>query len=67
MNSGAFDTYLKLLSASGQEVAANDDRAEGDTDSEISVTLPSSGTFKIWANSFEAGSFGAYTLRVEKR
>jgi hypothetical protein len=67
MNSGAFDTYLKLMTASGEEVASNDDREEGDTDSEITVTLPRAGTFKIWANSFEAGSTGAYTLRLEKR
>lgn len=67
MSSGSFDTYLKLLSASGEDVAANDDREDGDTDSEISVTLPSSGTFKIWANAYEAGSLGAYTLRLEKR
>lgn len=67
MGSGTFDTYLKLLSPSGDEVASNDDRADGDTDSEISVTLPSSGTFKIWANAYESGSTGRYTLRLERR
>lgn len=67
MSSGAFDTYLKLLSASGEDVGTNDDRADGDTDSEIVVTLPRAGTYKIWANSYEAGSLGSYTLRIEKR
>lgn len=67
MSSGVFDTFLKLLAASGEEVDDNDDRAEGDTDSEIVVTLPRAGTYRIWANSYEAGSFGAYTLRIEKR
>lgn len=67
MRSSAFDTYLSLRSPAGQEVAFNDDRAEGDTDSEISITLPTSGTFKIWANAFEPGSLGSYTLRLERR
>lgn len=67
LSSSAFDTYLALLNAGGTRVAQNDDAAQGSTNSEISFTLPSSGRFTIVANSFEAGSFGSYSLRLEKR
>lgn len=67
MSSDAFDTYLSLRASDGSEVASNDDRAEGDTNSEISVTLSASGTFKIWANAYEPGSMGSYRLSLQKR
>jgi len=68
MNSGDFDTYLSLRSANGEEaIASNDDRADGDTDSEISVTLPATGTFTIWANAFEPGTLGSYRLTLSRR
>ena len=67
MTSSAFDTYLALLSAGGQRVAQNDDATDGDTNSQIVFTLPAAGRYTIVANSYEAGSFGSYALKLEKR
>lgn len=67
MGSGDFDTYLKLMSSAGEDVAVNDDANEGSTDAEISVVLPSSGTFTIWANALMAGEGGRYTLTLRRR
>lgn len=67
MSSDAFDTYLSLRGPDGAEVANNDDRGDGDTNSEINITLSTSGTFKIWANAYEAGSLGSYRLSLQKR
>jgi serine protease Do len=67
MRSSAFDTYLSLRSAAGGEVANNDDRADGDTDSEIVFTLPSTGSYTIWANAYESGSLGSYSLSLQRR
>lgn len=67
MTSSSFDTYLALLSAGGQRVAQNDDASDGDTNSQIVFTLPAAGRYTIVANSYEAGSFGAYALKLEKR
>ena len=54
MSSTAFDTYLYLLNPDGSELAINDD-AQG-TNSRIpisgSITLPTTGTYTILANSF---------------
>lgn len=67
MTSSSFDTYLALLSAGGERVAQNDDATDGDTNSQIVFTLPAAGRYTIVANSYEAGSFGAYALKLEKR
>lgn len=67
MSSSAFDTYLGLLNANGQRLAQNDDATDGDTNSQIVFTLTAAGTYKILANSYEGGSFGSYTLKLEKR
>lgn len=67
MTSSAFDTYLALLGPGGDRVANNDDVSDSDTNSQIVFTLSASGRYTIIANAYEAGSFGPYSLRLEKR
>lgn len=64
MTSGEFDTYLGLLGPDGSVVAENDD-SNGTTDSEIVITLPSSGTYTIVANAYDSSGQGSYYLVVE--
>ncbi|MEO1148066.1 MAG: PPC domain-containing protein, partial [Cyanobacteria bacterium J06638_22] len=52
MTSDDFDTYLGLLGPDGSVVAENDD-SNGTTDSQITVALPSSGTYTVIANSYD--------------
>ncbi len=64
--SGSLDTFLFLLDPSGNIVASNDDREQGNTDAEItSALLPSAGTYTIVATRYAkriGGTEGTFTL-----
>jgi hypothetical protein len=59
----AFDTYLFLLDPTATVVASDDDSGGG-TNSRIVFTLTSTGSWFIATNSFNANTFGAYTLSL---
>ncbi|MCP9496072.1 MAG: hypothetical protein MSG64_16615 [Pyrinomonadaceae bacterium MAG19_C2-C3] len=68
MSSTAFDTFLILEAPDGSTLVEDDDGGGG-TNSRIPAdegffTLPSNGTYKIFANSFASGVTGNYTLRL---
>ncbi|MET0646341.1 MAG: S8 family serine peptidase [Pyrinomonadaceae bacterium] len=68
MSSAAFDTFLLLLRPDGTLLAEDDDGG-GALNSRIpassgTITLPTTGTYKILANSFSSGVTGAYTLTL---
>ncbi|MVN86411.1 S8 family serine peptidase [Deinococcus sp. HMF7620] len=54
---GQLDSYLFLLDATGKIVAQNDDRASG-TDSEVTATLATAGTYYLVVTSFDVASGG---------
>lgn len=71
MVSTEFDAYLHLIDAAGNQLVQNDDDAtmgEGvngeHTNSKITFIAPSTGTYSIWANAYNAGQTGAYTLTI---
>ena len=61
LTSEDFDTYLMLVSPDEATIAEDDDGAGG-TNSQIVITLPTTGTYTLIANSFEAGQTGQYQL-----
>lgn len=68
MNSNVFDAYLFLLSPTGSVIAENDN-GSGTTNARIpavsgTFTLPSDGTYTIYADSSLAGETGAYALTL---
>ena len=63
MISDEIDPYLILLSSSGRELAQDDDSG-GDRNAKITITLPEDDTYKLLANSYEAGQSGDYKLRI---
>ncbi|MFB6142300.1 MAG: PPC domain-containing protein [Halorientalis sp.] len=65
MASEAVDPYLVVAGPDGDTVAEDDDGASG-TNSELTTTLPESGTYTIWAGSFSGDATGAYTLSVSE-
>ncbi|MCC6874169.1 MAG: PPC domain-containing protein [Sandaracinaceae bacterium] len=68
MHSDVFDTYLHLVDPSGNVVSQNDDREPGNThDSRIQHTAATGGTWKVWANSYDANGRGAYTVHIVAR
>jgi hypothetical protein len=63
LSSADFDTYLGLVTPSGEEIA-NDD-FEGDTDrSIIELTLPETGRYRVQATSYAAAETGRYRLAL---
>jgi serine protease Do len=71
MTSTEFDTYLHLLDKDGNQIAQNDDNAAaGGTgamagkNSQIIHTAPYSGTYTVYANAYQQGNQGAYTLNI---
>lgn len=61
----AFDPYLSLLDANGQQIAANDDGGDDTLNSEISLTLPYTGSYSIIAAGFGLTDMGRYSLLLE--
>ncbi|RMF67345.1 MAG: serine protease, partial [Cyanobacteria bacterium J069] len=64
MESIEFDTYLILLDANGRVVGQNDDESTSSTNSQLTVTLPSTGTYRIIANAYDRNGRGRYVLTV---
>ncbi|HYW09574.1 MAG TPA: DUF4344 domain-containing metallopeptidase [Longimicrobium sp.] len=68
LRSTAFDTYLAWGTGSAGSFAseAMDDDSGGGTNSQLRVTVGSSGSYTIRANSLGGAATGAYTLTVER-
>jgi hypothetical protein len=67
MNSAAVDAYVYLVrpgETTLSDATFQDDDSDKGTDSRLSVTLPSNGTYQIIANTFSPGETGAYTLTL---
>jgi hypothetical protein len=65
VESSEFDTYLILVSPSGDQIE-NDD-ARGSTNSAIERVLEESGEYELLVTSYESGERGAYRLSVSSK
>jgi serine protease Do len=63
VTSTSFDAYAVLEDASGK-VLARDDDSGGGTNARIVFTVPAAGAYRIIANTYRQGSYGAYALSV---
>ncbi len=63
MNSNEFDPYLILLGPTGEDIMQDDNSGEN-RNAQITITLPSSGTYTVFANSRDSGETGRYALQV---
>jgi S1-C subfamily serine protease len=68
MESTEFDPYLILVDPSGQVVDQNDDvcleQSQACKNAQITVTIPSDGTYTVIANAYDNTGRGRYTLTV---
>jgi Bacterial pre-peptidase C-terminal domain len=62
LSSGDFDPFLMLLDSDGQSIAQNDDISPTDTNSFLTTTLPSSGTYLVVVNGLDSTSLGSYRV-----
>jgi S1-C subfamily serine protease len=65
LESADFDTYVLLVDDSENVVAGNDDVAPGNTNSELVLTLPQTGTYYVIVNAYDSSGRGRYRLTVE--
>jgi tetratricopeptide (TPR) repeat protein len=59
-----FDTYVALFSPDGKLLAENDDISRSNTNSALTVTLPTSGRYTVVVNANKKGERGRYNLTV---
>lgn len=64
MRSTDFDSYLHFGRQGDRSALANDDDSGGNSDAQLTITLPATGTYIILANTFAAGASGSYRLEV---
>ncbi|MBW4515602.1 MAG: trypsin-like peptidase domain-containing protein [Timaviella obliquedivisa GSE-PSE-MK23-08B] len=64
LESREFDSYLILLDPDGKKIAENDDASANTMNSALTVTLPSTGTYRIIANTYDSTGRGQYTLSI---
>ncbi|MDJ0908267.1 MAG: tetratricopeptide repeat protein [Woeseiaceae bacterium] len=65
MESSDFDTFLILFDPAGNNILRDDDSAGG-TNSRITFTAQTAGTYTIYANSYREDASGSYTLTVRR-
>lgn len=66
MRSSDFDSFLHIGLQGGDASLSSDDDSGGDLDSRITITLPSTGTYVIIANTLGQGESGAYSVEVSE-
>ncbi|MBI3683138.1 MAG: pre-peptidase C-terminal domain-containing protein [Acidobacteria bacterium] len=64
LESSDFDSYLTLIGPSGAVAATNDDAAANNSNSRIQYTLPTAGTWRVEASSYNQRATGAYTITM---
>ncbi|MGJ3248591.1 MAG: hypothetical protein ACFE0I_21235 [Elainellaceae cyanobacterium] len=64
LESTEFDPYLIVISPLGDILAQNDDVSHDDLNSELSLTLPHTGTYSVIANGINRNSRGRYRLTI---
>lgn len=64
LNSRDFDPYVMLVGPDDSVVAYNDDVATDDLNAGLTVTLPSSGVYRVLANALDSSGAGRFRLTV---
>ena len=61
MRANAIDPYLVLFDSTGRKIAEDDDGGGG-KNARLVVTLPTTGRYTLYANSYEVGQAGSFTI-----
>jgi hypothetical protein len=64
LTSPDFDTYLAVLGSDRQLINENDDVSQGDSDSQLTFTLPRTGVYSVVVNARDRGGCGRYVLNA---
>jgi serine protease Do len=58
-----FDAFAILVSPTDSQLARDDDSGGG-TNARIIFTIPATGTYQVYANSYRRGQYGRYTVKL---
>ena len=64
LESRDFDPYLILNDPNGERLDENDDISRNNLNSRLVIVLPSTGTYTVYANSYDATKSGEYSITV---
>ncbi|MGB3507854.1 MAG: trypsin-like peptidase domain-containing protein [Microcoleaceae cyanobacterium] len=64
LNSPDFDTYLAVFSPTGELLGEHDDVSQKNTNSQLTITLTVTGTYRVIVNSYDKTGRGKYNVRV---
>ena len=64
LESREFDPYLILVNPDGERINENDDISRRNLNARLVVVLPATGTYTVYANSYDASKGGRYDLTV---
>ncbi|MBE9080368.1 PPC domain-containing protein [Romeria aff. gracilis LEGE 07310] len=64
LESQDFDTYLLLSGPDGEVIDSNDDISADNLNSKLELTLPQSGSYRVFVTSVEYEGQGSYELTV---
>ena len=64
LESPDFDTYLAIFSPTGELLGEHDDVNQKNTNSQLTITLPVTGKYRLIVNSYDKTGRGQYTLQV---
>lgn len=67
LDSREFDPFVILVGPDGEVLGSNDDVSQSSYNAGLSVTLPSTGRYRVIANSYDASGSGRFSLRVTAR
>ena len=64
LESSQFDTYLAIFTPDDKLLEEHDDVSQTDSNSEITVTLPTTGVYRVIVNSYDSKGRGTYNLKI---
>ena len=65
LDSSEFDTYLAIFTPDNKLLEEHDDISQSNSNSQITVTLPSDGTYRVIVNSYDDKGRGKYNLTIK--
>ncbi|MEB3281972.1 MAG: PPC domain-containing protein [Lyngbya sp.] len=65
LDSSEFDTYLAIFTPDNKLLEEHDDINQSNSNSQITVTLPSDGVYRVIVNSYDDKGRGKYNLKIK--
>ena len=65
LESSEFDTYLAVFTPDNELLQEHDDIDQNNSNSQITMTLPKTGTYRVIVNAYDSKGKGKYLLKVQ--